>query len=309
MSGWRAGLVAVALGGIVLAVGWFLNRPDPSDPTSTSDPEIQSDLSLACSPAFTLVCEELARNNGLRRITYTINDPVPEDTVVIGFAADLPPEATAFARSPMAIGVWAEKARTLENICGVVDPACLVEQAGTPWGDIDGSPDWGAVRLGLADPDTGIADQEAWKLIAAQNPPTGFGQFVPLRQTTDGAVLAEMVLFPSRADIVVSSEVAIASQLENAPRRGAGRIQVYYPDPTPYLPVAALGSGRAAQNFIESLATPDYQALLGSLGLRPLTGEPQNLMEDLGTPGAEAAGITEAEKAPLIASWDSLIGS
>ena len=118
-------------------------------------------------------------------------------------------------------------------------PAWSNQQAGTPWGDIDGSPDWGAVRLGLADPDTGIADQEAWKLIAAQNPPTGFGEFVPLRQTTDGAVLAEMVLFPSWADIVVSSEVAIASQLENAPRRGAGRIQVYYPDPTPYLPVAA----------------------------------------------------------------------
>ena len=308
MSGWRAGLVAVALGGIVLAVGWFLNRPDPSDPTSTTDPEIQSDLRLACSQAFTLVCDELAANNGLRRINYTIDDPVPEDAVVIGFAADLPPEATAFARSPLAIGVWAEKAGTLENACGVVDAACLVEQAGTPWGDIDGSSDWGAVRLGLADPYTGISDQEAWKLIAAQNPSTGFGQFVPLKQATDGDVLADMVLFASRADIVVGSEVAIASQLENA-RGRAGRIRVYYPDPTPYLQVAALGSGRAAQNFIESLATPEYQALLGSLGLRPLTGEPQNLMEDLGTPGAEAAGITEAEKAPLIASWDSLIGS
>ncbi len=42
--------------------------------------------------------------------------------------------------------------------------------------------------------------------------------------------------------------------------------------------MAAIGSGRAAQNFIESLATPEYQALLGSLGLRPLTGEAQNLM-------------------------------
>ena len=117
----------------------------------------------------------------------------------------------------MAIGVWAEKAGTLENACGEIDPACLVEQAGTPWADIDGSSDWGSVRLGLADPDTGISDQEAWKLIAAQNPSAGFGQFVPLKQTTDGNVLADMVLFPSRADIVVGSEVAIASQLENAP--------------------------------------------------------------------------------------------
>lgn len=308
MSGWRAGLVAVALGGIVLAVGWFLNRPDPSDPTSTTDPVDQSDLRVACSPAFTLVCDELASRNGLGRTNYTINDAVPEDAIVIGFAADLPSEATVFAQSPMAIGVWAEKAGTLENACGEIDPACLVEQAGTPWADIQGSSDWGSVRLGLADPDTGISDQEAWKLIAAQNPSVGFGQFVPLKQPTDGSVLADMVLFPSRADIVVGSEVAIASQLENA-RGRAGRIRVYYPDPTPYLQVAAIGSGRAAQNFIESLVTPEYQALLGSLGLRPLTGEAQNLIEELGTPGAEAAGITEAEKAPLLASWDSLIGS
>ncbi|CAN5181991.1 hypothetical protein BH18ACT5_BH18ACT5_18900 [soil metagenome] len=309
MSGWRAGLVAVALGAVVLGVGWFLNRPDAGDPSTTTDPVIASDLRLACSPAFTVVCEELATRNGLAPpIGYSINDPVPADAVVIGFAGDLAPEATAFARSPIAIGVWAEKSGTLENACGEVDAACLVEQAGTPWVDIGGSSDWGAVRLGLADPETGIADQEAWKRIAAQNPASGFGQFVPLKQTTDGNVWSEMVLFPSRADIVVSSEVAIGSQLENA-RVRAGRVRVYYPDPTPFLPVAAIGEGRAAASFIESLTTPENQALLGSLGLRPLTGAPVNLMQDLGTPGAEAAGVTEAEKTTLIASWNSLIGS
>lgn len=308
MSGWRAGLVALALGAVVLAAGWFLNPPDPGDPSSSTDPVIGSDLRIACTAAFTVVCEELATRNGLARIGYSIDDPIPDGAVVIGFAADLAPDATAFARSPIAIGVWAEKSGPLENACGDVDPACLVEQAGTPWVDIGGSPDWGPVRLGLADPETGIADQEAWKLIAAQNPPSGFGQFVPLKQTTDGNVWSDMVLFPSRADIVVSSEVAIGSQLENA-RGRAGRIRVYYPDPTPFLPVAAIGEGRAAANFIEGLKTPESQALLGSLGLRPLTGEPVNLMQDLGTPGAEAAGVTEAEKTTLIASWNSLIGS
>jgi hypothetical protein len=308
MSGWRAGAVAIALGAVVLAVGWFLNRPDPGDPTDPTDPVVEADLTLACSPTFTLVCDELAASNGFATESYVIGNPIPEDSVVIGFAADLPPEATAFARSPIAIGVWAEKSGTLENACGVVDPACIVEQAGTPWADLDGSPDWGMVRLGLADPETGIADQEAWKMIAAQGPEAGFGQFVPLRQTSDGTVWSDMVLFPSRADIVVSSEVAIASQLENA-RNRAGRIRVYYPDPTPFLPVAAVGDGRAASNFIETLLTPESQSLLGSLGLRPLTGEATGLMQDLGTPGAEAAGLTETEKSSLIASWDSLIGS
>ena len=86
-----------------------------------------SDLRLACTPAFTLVCDELATRNGISHTGYSINDPMPEDAVVIGFAADLPPEAVIFARSPMAIGVWAEKSGTLENACGEVDPACLVE--------------------------------------------------------------------------------------------------------------------------------------------------------------------------------------
>jgi hypothetical protein len=301
-------LVAVALGAIVLVVGWFINRPDPSDPPTTTDPVVDSDLLLACSTAFELVCDELASRHGLQRADYSIGAEIPEDTVVIGFAADLPAEATAFARSPVAIGVWAEKAGTLENACGAVDPACLVEQAGTPWDEIEGSSDWGIVRLGLADPETGIADQEAWKLIASQNPPPGFGEFVPLRQESDGRVLSEMVLFPSRADIVVASEVAIGSQLENA-RGRAGRIRVYYPDPGPFLTVSAFGEGRAAGNFIELLAGPETQALLGSLGLRPISGEVVDLMQDLGTPGAESAGITDAEKAALVASWDSLIGS
>lgn len=308
MSGWRAGLVAIALGGVVLAVGWFLNRPDPSDPTSTTDPVTQSDLRLACSAAFSLVCDELAELNGYGRSDYSISDPIPEDAVVIGFASDLPAGATVFARSPIAIAVWAEKAPTLENECGTVTPACLVEQAGTPWSEIGGSSGWGAVRLGLSDPETGIADLEAWKLIASQNPGTDFGQFVPLRRETDGDVVTDLVLFPSRADIVVASEVAIGSQLANA-RGRAGRIRVYYPDPTPFLAVAAIGEGRAAANFIESLGSEDNQALLGSLGLRPLIGETTNLMQDLGTPAGEAPAVTEAEKSALVTSWNSLIGN
>lgn len=307
MSGWRAGLVAVALGAVVLAVGWFLNRPDPTDPTSPTDPVV-ADFALACPSSFTLVCDELASRHGLDRVDFTAETPIPEGGVVIGFAADLPAEATVFARSPIAIGVWSEKAPALEATCGTIDPSCVVAQAGKPWAEIGGSPAWGTVRLGLADPATGMADLESWRLIAAENPGNGLRASVPLHPEDEGDLLEEMVLFPSRVDIVVGSEVAIGSQLANA-RARAGRIDVFYPDPTPYLPVAAIGDGRAARSFVEMLVSPEIQALLGSLGLRPLNGEVQNLMQDLGQPGAEAPLVTDAEIDQLQASWDAVIGS
>jgi hypothetical protein len=48
--------------------------------------------------------------------------------------------------------------------------------------------------------------------------------------------------------------------------------------------------------------------MLGSLGLRPLTGDATNLLRDLGTPGAEMTAVTEAEKAALVDGWNTLIG-
>lgn len=308
MSGWRAGLVALALGGVILAIGWVIGRDAPTPGPGTSVPVAEADVTLACTQTFSLVCGELASRFGLASTGYTLGSEIASDTVVIGFAGDLPAEAISFARSPIAIAIWAEKAPRLQQACGLVDPACLVGEAGTSWEELGGSPDWGTLRLGLADPETGIADLEAWKLIADQQPPPGFRQFVPLTSQDGGSLLRDLVLFSSRADAVVSSEVAIAAQLANA-RARAGRLEVYYPEPTPYLPVAALGEGRAANSFVESLSGPEIQALLGSLGLRPLTGEPTDLLEDLGEPGTETAGASQAERPALVASWDTLIGA
>ena len=308
MSGWRAGLVALALGGVILAIGWVIGREDPAPGATTTAPVVEADLTLACPQTFSLVCGELADRFGFAATSYTLGSDVAADTVVIGFAADLPAGASTFARSPMAIAVWAEKAPRLEQACGEVTPACLVEQAGTRWEDLGGSPGWGTLRLGLADPETGIADLEAWKLIAAERPSDGFRQYVPLTSQDDGGVMRDLVLFSSRADAVVASEVAIASQLANA-RARAGRLDVFYPEPTPYLQVAAIGEGRAAGSFIQTLMDPEIQGLLGSLGLRPLTGEPVDLLEDLGQPGTEAALTTESERPTLVASWDTLMGA
>jgi hypothetical protein len=309
VSGWRAGLVALAVGGLVLAIGWVATRDgDPSTSTTTLPGVEDPDVALACPPALELACDGLAQTLGTSRGPLPGGE-IPADTLVINFAGDLPAELAAqpFARTPIAIAVWGERAPTLEDTCGAIDIQCLVDNAGQTWEALGGPSAWGTMLIGLADPTEGIADLEAWRLVAVANPPAGFGELVRLRADDGGQLVADLVLFPSRADAVVTSEAAIASQMENA-RGRAGRLVVFYPDPGPYLAIAAYGEGRAVQNLIERLSTPEIQELLGSLGLRPSTGEATNLLRDLGTPGSELPAATEAEKSALISSWQSVVG-
>jgi hypothetical protein len=293
----------------VLAIGWVVTRDGSPSPSTTTVSGVENpDIALACPAALQLACDGLAGALGTSRIPLPLGQ-IPADTLVINFAGDLAVElgAQSFARSPIAIAIWGERGPTLESNCGAIDVQCLVDNAGQTWDELGGPANWGTVLIGLADPTEGIADQEAWRLVAATNPPPGWGEWVRLRAPDGGQLVADLVLFPSRADAVVASEAAIASQLENA-RARAGRLTVFYPDPGPFLPVAAYGEGRAARNLVERLLEPDIQALLGSLGLRPTTGEATNLLRDLGTPGAELAPVTEAEKPALISSWQSVVG-
>jgi hypothetical protein len=309
MSGWRAGFVALAVGGLVLAIGWVVTRDgSPSSSTTTVTGVEDPDVALACPVALQLACDELAQVLGTSRRSLPSGE-IPADTLVINFAGDIAPELAAqpFARSPIALAVWGERAPTLENTCGAIDIQCLVDNAGQTWEELGGPSAWGTMLIGLADPTEGSADLEAWRLVAAANPPAGFGEFVRLRAPDGGQLAADLVLFPSRADAVVTSEAAIASQMENA-RGRAGRLVVFYPDPGPYLPIAAYGEGGAVRNLIERLLTQEIQELLGSLGLRPSTGEATNLLRDLGTPGSELPALTEPEKPALISSWQSVVG-
>lgn len=309
MSGWRAGLIALAVGGLVLGVGWVITRDGSPSASTTTVPGVENpDVALACPLALQLACDGLANALGTSRRPLPQGE-IPDDTLVIDFAGDVAADLAAqtFARSPIAIAVWGERAPTLEDTCGAIEVQCLVDNAGQTWEELGGPSAWGTMLIGLADPTEGIADLEAWRLVAAANPPQGFGDWVRLRADDGGQLVADLVLFPSRADAVVTSEAAIASQMENA-RGRAGRLVVFYPDPGPYLAIAAYGEGRAVQNLIERLSTPDIQGLLGSLGLRPSTGDATNLLRDLGTPGSELPALTEPEKPALISSWQSVVG-
>lgn len=309
MSGWRAGLVALALGGLVLAIGWVATRDSSPSTSTTTLPGVENaDVALACPPALQLACDGMAQVLGTSRSPLP-QGAVPADTLVINFVGDLPAElaAQAFARTPIAFAVWGERAPNLERTCGAINVQCLVDNAGQTWEGLGGPATWGTMLIGLADPTEGIADLEAWRVVAGANPPAGFGEWVRLRAPEGGQLLADLVLFPSRADAVVASEAAIASQLENA-RARAGRLVVFYPDPGPYVAIAAYGEGRAARNLAERVLDQDIQELLGSLGLRPSAGEATNLLRDLGTPGSELPAVTEAEKPALISSWQSVVG-
>lgn len=309
MSGWRAGLVALAVGGVFLAAGWALTRDDaPVDPTSTTIDPVDADVTLSCSAALDLVCDQLAIRFQAARTTYRPGAEIPAGTVVIAPVVDLPTELTVtpFARSPIAIALWQERSPALRQGCEITI-LCLVGQAGVAWADLGGPESWGAVTLGLAEPSEGIADLEAWRLFVEAGVGAGAGEHVRLTASDDGRLMADLVLFPSRADVVVTSEVAIASQLENAIQR-AGRLAVLYPDPTPFLSIGAYGEGRAARNLIEDLNTPELQALLGSLGLRPLSGEAQDLMDGLGSPAGELAPVDPLQKETLVQAWNNLVG-
>jgi hypothetical protein len=309
MSGWRAGLVALAVGGVFLAAGWALTRDDaPVNPSSTTVDPGEADITLACPAAFELVCDQLAVRYQAAHVTYRLNAEIPDGTVVIAPVADFPTglAATPFARSPIAIAIWQERSPALLRGCDITI-LCLIRQAGVAWSELGGPASWGAVTLGLADPAEGIADLEAWRLFVDGGVDAAMGSNVRLTAPDDGRLLADLVLFPSRADVVVTSEVAIASQLQNAIQR-AGRLALFYPDPTPFVAIGAYGEGRGARNLIEDLNSPELQALLGSLGLRPLTGEAQELMDGLGSPGAELAPVDVAQKETLVQAWNQLVG-
>lgn len=308
MSGWRAGLVALGLGSVILAAGWAFTRDDsPVNPGSTTIP-IDADVTLACPPAYGVVCDELAVQLGTTRTTYRPGSDITASTLVIAAREDLPLglDVIVFARTPIAIGVWQERAPALQRGCSI-SIQCLIDQAGVAWSDLGGPAAWGTVTLGLADPAEGIADLEAWRLFVEAGADLELGNHVRLRAADEGQLTADLILFPSRADVVVTSEVAIASQLDNA-RQRAGRLAVFYPDPGPFVSVAVYGEGRGARNLAEALATEEYQALLGSLGLRPIAGDARGLPDELGTPGAELGPVDPAARDALIEAWRATVG-
>lgn len=311
MSGWRAALLALAVGGAVLLTGFVVGRPadpgtGPSTPTTDSDP---GGLVLACPDALRSPCMGAAQALGLTFQPYRPGDPIPDRTVVLAPAADLPDGVTpgpVVGRSPVVISIWRERAQRLASSCGTIDGACLGSALGAEWTELGGPEAWGPFKLGLADPTTGEADLLAFSVAAGLAEPAALAGSLRLVADTDARLIADWVLFgDSRADAVVSTEVAVAGQFENAVGRG-GRLEIFYLATGPWVEYVAVGEGRGSGGLVDELQGPEAMAAFAAGGLRPASGEPGGLPEGLGSPGSVTSAPDDATRAKLIDQWNSI---
>jgi hypothetical protein len=311
VSGWRAGLVAAAVGGLILIVGIIVHAVGGDDGgPGTTTTAVAGDVTLACVPALEEVCADLAATLGVATRTFRPGGDLGDGEVVLAPPSDIPGvlDLVLVARSPVAIAVWRERAVILSPACGgTITKACLEGAYGRQWGDLGGDAAWAGFKVGMADPTRSASAMEAWRLVVdSGGVPDGLGTSLRVRAADDAALMLEVAQFgPSRADAVVTTEVAIAGQLENV--WDVGRLEVYYPNPGPWVDYAAAARGDSAERLVERLLSPEIQARLPALGLRPGTDAAVvGLPEGLGTPGQPFAPLDAAERDALLAAWQDL---
>lgn len=309
MSGWRAGLVAAAVGGLILLVGVIVHAAGrDGGPSASTTSVAPGRVTLVCVPALKEVCADLGAALGVGTRTFRPGTDPGDDVVVLAPAADLPAGMTGrvVARSPIAMAVWRDRALALAAGCGgTITPGCLDYAYGRPWEDLGGSAAWDAFTVGLADPTRSAAGLEAWRVVAGAGVPAGLRSSLRVRAADDAALMLEVAQFgPSRADAVITTEVAIAGQMQNV--WDVGRLEVYYPDPGPWVEYLAAPRGGDAGRLADRLLTAEVQSLLPARGLRPAAGDAAGLLPGLGTPGQPLGPASETERAALIAAWQGL---
>jgi hypothetical protein len=311
VSGWRAGLVAAAVGGLILIAGIIVHAVDGGDGASgTTTTAAPGEVTLACVPALKEVCADLGATLGVATRTFRPGTDPGDDVVVLAPVAELPEVPSALvvvARSPVAIAVWRERAVILAPACGgTITKACLEGAYGKQWGDLGGDPAWAIFKIGMADPTRSASAMEAWRLVVdSGGVPAGLDASLRVRANDDAALMLEVAQFgPSRADAVITTEVAIAGQLVNV--WDVGRLEVYYPNPGPWVEYAAAARGSDAERLVERLLSAEIQARFPALGLRPASGEAVGLLEGLGTPGQPFGPLDAVERDALLAAWQDL---
>jgi hypothetical protein len=311
MKSWRSALIAAVVGALVLLAGYLIDRPPGEGGSSSTVQEAADGAVLACAAALRPACDALASELGTTAGTYRPGTDPGSGTVVIAPAADLfsgLEVGAAVARSPIAIAVWQARAGVLSAHCGgSINLACLSAAYGEAWEDLGGLQSWGGFKLGLADPTASEGGLAAWRAVAGSGVPPGLKTGLRLTADDDAGLMSDVLLFgTARADVVVTTEVAIAGQLANAPGRG-GRLVVSYPDPAPWVEyVVGTSGGRGTNNLIEELLSDEVQSRLGAFGLRPVRAETTGLADGLGAPGVALPALDEPGRVALLDSWNVL---
>jgi hypothetical protein len=124
---------------------------------------------------------------------------------------------------------------------------------------------------------------------------------------SDARLMADLVTFgDSRADVVVTTEVAVAGQFANAIARGDGRFEIGYPESGPWVEYLAVAIGRGADGLVETLAGEEAGRRFTAAGVRPVSGVVGGLPEGLGEAGSKTPVPDPATRATLESSWEEL---
>ncbi len=301
MSGWRAALVAVAVGAVILAAGFVFGGDD-----GPSIPEDAGGVSLACAPGLEIACRAVAIELGVAYRAWLVGAEVPDRTVVVAPAADLPVGLEAgpvILRSPVVIGAWRQRALVLLSRCGALDFECVSDAMGKGWMEMGGSAEWGDFKIGLADPQLSEEGMLAWAAASPLADADTLSLSITLVAPSAGRLASDMVLFgDSRADLAITTEAALAGQMANAPGRG-GRIEVFYPVSSPWVEYVAYGRGRGTSSLIERLGSVELEPVWAAAGVRSAQHEVTGLREGLGEPGVAAPAPDADTRARLIDDW------
>jgi hypothetical protein len=304
-------LAGLVVGAVILGVGFFVTRgpgqDTPGGSTTTTEAEIDSDVTLACVEAIAPACKGAAAVLGVAMTTWAPGSPVPERGVVVAPVGDLPDGSspTVVAESPIVIAFWRTRLDPLVLSCDEsVDAACVAGALGRQWSELNGAADWGPFKLGLADATAGEPALLAWSLLQPALGSADVAGGLRLRSGSDASLMKDMVLFgDSRADLVITTEVAVAGQFENALSRD-GRIEVSYPSQGPWVEYGAIGEGRGNGRLIEELASQAVAEAFTAAGLRPAAGPAGELPEPLGEAGTKTPPPDDATRGTLISTWE-----
>ena len=306
MSGWRAALVALIVGGLILGAGYLLPRlgDDATDP-SPPDEDI-SGLTLACVPALANACESIGSELDIGVTTWSPGRTLPDRYVLLAPAADLTEgiePGPVIARSPIVIGAWLDRSSILVARCGTLDLECVASNVGRQWDSIGGNDAWGDFKVGLADPTASEAGMLAWASIQPLADRQRLSQSLRLVTPDDDSLTEDLVLFgDSRADLVITTEVAVFNQFQNAIGRG-GRLEIFYPASSPWVEYVAAADGFGSGGLVDQLGDPAVGQLLAAAGVRPATGS-YGYPEPLAQPGAKASVPNDAARGTLIEAWE-----
>ena len=299
----RLAAVVVAIGMVAVALV-ARDRVDGGDTGERSGP-----LVLACITELARVCEEVDGHDGVEvrigqrgDVAGSLADPdgTPSIDAWLTFApwpesvdgrrgragaAPLFAGATTLARSPLVIGVWADRTATLARRCGeeAAGWRCLGEAAAAgDWAASGGDESWGAVKVGLSDPSTSALGP----LVLAQATVEWFSRDDVSRfdlETDDGyrrwlaaleaavrsrsgGELEQMLLAPAALDAAAATEAQAVSLLARL-ASGRPRPDVIYPAPmaTADVVLATIGDrGRRLDDGVRA----DLEAALAEAGWR-----------------------------------------